>query len=161
MHDFTATSLSGKERSLADFAGEVVLVVNTASKCGFTPQYAGLETLYKGYSEQGFAVLGFPCNQFGSQESGTEEEIGEFCQANYGVSFPMFAKVDVNGKNAHPVYQWLKSEAGGMLGSAIKWNFTKFLVGRDGHVIARYGSNTEPEQIAADIEKALTTEAHA
>ncbi|WP_062079097.1 glutathione peroxidase [Demequina globuliformis] len=156
--DFTATALNGQERTLADFAGEVVLIVNTASKCGFTPQYAGLEKLYSTYGEQGFSVLGFPCNQFGHQEPGEADQIGEFCEANYGVSFPMFAKIDVNGKHTHPVYRWLKSEAGGTLSSAIKWNFTKFLVGRDGHVIARYGSNTEPEQIAADIEKALAAE---
>lgn len=156
--DFTATTLTGEDVSLADFGGQVTLVVNTASQCGFTPQYAGLEELYKRYQDQGFAVLGFPCNQFGHQEPGEAGEIGEFCETHYGVTFPMFAKVDVNGKNAHPLYQWLKSEAGGMLGSAIKWNFTKFLVGRDGHVIARYGSNTEPEQIAADIDKALGAE---
>ncbi|WP_062072307.1 glutathione peroxidase [Demequina sediminicola] len=159
--DFTATTLTGEDRSLNDYAGQVVLVVNTASKCGFTPQFAGLEELYQRYSKDGFTVLGFPCNQFGSQEPGEAEEIGEFCQANYGVTFPMFAKIDVNGKHADPLFTWLKSEAGGMLGSAIKWNFTKFLVGRDGHVISRYGSNTEPEQIAQDIAAALANEGDA
>ncbi|WP_061962622.1 glutathione peroxidase [Demequina flava] len=157
--DFTATTLDGSERALSDFAGEVVLVVNTASKCGFTPQYGGLEDLHKRYSDSGFAVLGFPCNQFGHQEPGQSDEIVEFCDTTYGVTFPMFGKIDVNGKHAHPLYIWLKSEAGGTLGSAIKWNFTKFLVGRDGHVIARYGSNTEPEQIAADIDAALSDKA--
>ena len=131
-------------------------MVNTASKCGFTPQFEGLEKLYATYRDQGFSVLGFPCNQFASQDPGTEAEIGEFCQKNYGVTFPMFAKVDVNGSDAHPLYQWLKSERGGVLGGAIKWNFTKFLVGRDGKVIKRYGSTTTPEAIAGDIEKALT-----
>ena len=153
--DFTATTLTGEERSLADHAGEVVLVVNTASQCGFTPQLAGLETLHESYRERGFTVLGFPCNQFGGQEPGTEEEIGEFCQQNYGVSFPMFAKVDVNGSDEHPLFSWLKGQKGGLLGSRIKWNFTKFLVGRDGAVIGRYSPQTDPAAIADDIEKAL------
>jgi len=156
--DFKATTLNGEERSLSEYDGDVVLVVNTASKCGFTPQYAGLEELHRTYSEQGLRVLGFPCNQFGAQEPGSEEEIGEFCQKNYGVSFPMFAKVDVNGDHEHPLYTWLKSEKGGMLGSRIKWNFTKFLVGRDGTVIARYAPNTEPAELTGDIEKALAAQ---
>lgn len=155
LSDFTATTLTGEEQPLADFAGKVALVVNTASECGFTPQFEGLEKLYGEYEEKGLVVLGFPCNQFGGQEPGDEAQIGEFCQRNYGVSFPMFAKVDVNGADAHPVFDWLKSEKGGLLGSKIKWNFTKFLVGRDGQVIKRYGSTTKPEDIAKDLEEAL------
>ncbi|MEO7449210.1 MAG: glutathione peroxidase [Humibacillus sp.] len=153
--DFTATALTGEERSLVDHAGEVVLVVNTASQCGFTPQLAGLETLHESFRDRGFSVLGFPCNQFGGQEPGSEEEIGEFCQKNYGVSFPMFSKVDVNGADEHPLFSWLKSERGGLLGKRIKWNFTKFLIGRDGAVIGRYSPQTDPAAIADDIEKAL------
>ncbi|HET7801863.1 MAG TPA: glutathione peroxidase [Humibacillus xanthopallidus] len=153
--DFTATTIDGQERSLADYAGQVVLVVNTASKCGFTPQLEGLETLHETYRDRGFTVLGFPCNQFGAQEPGTEEEIGEFCQKNYGVTFPMFAKVDVNGDDEHPLWAWLKSEKGGLLGARIKWNFTKFLVGRDGQVIERFSPQTEPADLATRIEKAL------
>ena len=156
--DFKATTLDGDERSLADYSGDVVLVVNTASACGFTPQYAGLEELYRTFHEQGLTVLGFPCNQFGSQEPGTEEQIGEFCQKNYGVTFPMFAKVEVNGEAEHPLFTWLKSEKGGLLGKQIKWNFTKFLVGRDGEVIARYAPSTEPAELTADIEKALAAQ---
>jgi glutathione peroxidase len=155
LSDFCATTLSGEDQSLSTYAGQVALVVNTASECGFTPQFAGLEELYKSYAEQGLVVLGFPCNQFGGQEPGDESQIGEFCQRNYGVTFPMFAKVDVNGDDAHPLYEWLKSEKGGLLGGKIKWNFTKFLVGRDGEVIQRYGSTTKPDAIAQDIEKAL------
>ena len=153
--DFTATTIDGQERSLADHAGEVVLVVNTASQCGYTPQLAGLESIYQTYRDRGFTVLGFPCNQFGGQEPGTEEEIGEFCQKNYGVSFPMFAKVDVNGDDEHPLWGWLKSEKGGVLGNRIKWNFTKFLVGRDGAVIERFSPQTDPNDLGTDIEKAL------
>ena len=156
--DFKATTLDGEERSLSDYSGDVVLVVNTASACGFTPQYAGLEQLHRTFHEQGLTVLGFPCNQFGSQEPGTEEEIGEFCQKNYGVTFPMFAKVEVNGDAEHPLFTWLKSEKGGLLGKQIKWNFTKFLVGRDGEVIARYAPSTEPAELVADIEKALAAQ---
>ena len=159
LSDFTATTLSGQERDLSDFAGQVVLVVNTASACGFTPQFEGLEKLYDEYEDQGLVVLGFPCNQFGSQESGTEEDISEFCQVNYGVTFPMFAKVDVNGKDAHPLFTWLKGEKKGLFGGKVKWNFTKFLVGRDGQVIKRFGSTTKPEKIAPKIEKALATPA--
>ena len=159
LSDFTATTLTGEERSLSAYAGKVVLVVNTASKCGFTPQYAGLEKLYTELEGDGFVVLGFPCNQFGSQEPGSEDEIGDFCQANYGVSFPMFAKVDVNGPNAHPLFEWLKSEKKGVLGGRVKWNFTKFLVGRDGRVIERYAPNCEPADLADDVQAALAAEA--
>eukprot|EP00918_Siedleckia_nematoides_P034991 GHVU01076065.1.p2 GENE.GHVU01076065.1~~GHVU01076065.1.p2 ORF type:complete len:169 (-),score=48.63 GHVU01076065.1:58-540(-) len=155
LHDFSATTLSGQDKSLGDYEGQVTLIVNTASQCGFTPQYAGLEELHQKYDGQGLSVLGFPCNQFGGQEPGSDEEIGGFCQKNYGVSFQMFSKVDVNGDTAHPLYQWLRSEKSGMLGDKIKWNFTKFLVGKDGQVIKRYGSTTKPEKIAGDIEKAL------
>jgi glutathione peroxidase len=157
LSDFSARTLTGQEQDLAAYAGKVVLIVNTASKCGFTPQFEGLENLYEKYVDQGLVVLGFPCNQFASQDPGSNEEIGEFCQRNYGVSFPMMEKVDVNGDDAHPLYQWLKSEKSGALGSRIKWNFTKFLVGRDGQVIKRYGSTTTPEKIAGDIEKALAS----
>lgn len=155
LSDFTATTLTGEERPLSTYAGDVVLVVNTASKCGFTPQYAGLENLYEELKDEGFVVLGFPCNQFGSQEPGSADEIGEFCQMNYGVSFPMFGKVDVNGDDAHPLFEWLKSEKKGLLGGRIKWNFTKFLVGRDGTPIKRFGSSTRPEKLRGAIEKAL------
>ena len=155
LSDFTATTLTGEEQSLAEYAGRVVLVVNTASRCGFTPQYAGLEELYRDHRDDGFVVLGFPCNQFGSQEPGTEDEIGEFCQINYGVTFPMFAKVDVNGDDEHPLFAWLKSERRGLLGGRIKWNFTKFLVGRDGQVLQRYAPNTEPASLADDVRAAL------
>jgi len=156
LSDFTATTLEGQEQPLSAYAGRVALVVNTASECGFTPQFEGLELLFDKYADQGLVVLGFPCNQFGGQEPGDEEQIGAFCQRNYGVTFPMFAKVDVNGDDAHPLFDWLKSEKGGLLGSKIKWNFTKFLVGRDGQVIQRYGSRTAPEDIAGDIEAALS-----
>ena len=155
LHDFKATALDGREVSLADYAGDVVLVVNTASQCGFTPQLAGLETLHEKYRDRGFSVLGFPCNQFGGQEPGTEEEIGAFCQKNYGVTFPMFAKIDVNGSEEHPLYAWLKSEKGGLLGKKIKWNFTKFLVGRDGQLIGRWAPTTEPSALAGEVEAAL------
>jgi glutathione peroxidase len=153
--DFKATSISGQEVDLSQYAGKAVLVVNTASKCGFTPQYEGLEALYGKYADQGLVVLGFPCDQFGHQEPGSEEEIQEFCQLNYGVSFPMFAKVEVNGDGAHPLYKWLRSQKGGLLGDKIKWNFTKFLIGKDGQVVDRYASTTKPEKLAGDIEKVL------
>ena len=153
--DFTATTLAGAEQSLAEYKDKVVLVVNTASQCGFTPQYAGLEQLYRDYADRGLVVLGFPCDQFGHQEPGDADEIGAFCEKNYGVTFPMFDKIDVNGSDAHPLFGWLKGEKGGVLGSAIKWNFTKFLVGRDGQVIRRYGSTTTPDKIRTDIEQAL------
>jgi glutathione peroxidase len=154
--DFQATSLDGKPVDLARYRGKVLLIVNTASKCGFTPQYQGLETLYRELHPRGLEVLGFPCNQFGSQEPGSEAEIGAFCEKNYGVHFPMFAKVDVNGDAAHPLWKYLKNAAPGVLGTeGIKWNFTKFLVGRDGTVLHRYAPQTKPEDIASDIEKAL------
>jgi glutathione peroxidase len=155
LSDFSATTLDGREQDLADYQGKVVLVVNTASQCGLTPQFAGLETLYEKYVDQGLVILGFPCNQFAGQEPGTAEEIGEFCQRNYGVSFPMFDKIEVNGDDAHPLFQWLRQEKGGVLGSKIKWNFTKFLVGRDGRVIERYAPTTAPDALEGDIEKAL------
>jgi glutathione peroxidase len=153
--DFSATSLEGAPVDFSAYAGKVVLVVNTASKCGFTPQYEGLQKLHEQYADQGLVVVGFPCDQFGHQEPGTEDEIGQFCQRNYGVSFPMMSKIDVNGDDAHPLYKWLKSEKSGLLGGNIKWNFTKYLVGRDGQVIDRYASTTKPEKLAKDIEKAL------
>jgi glutathione peroxidase len=155
LHDFSATSITGEETSLADYAGKVVLVVNTASKCGFTPQYEGLEALQERYQDRGLVVLGFPCDQFAHQEPGTEDEIAEFCTLTYGVSFPMFAKIEVNGSGAHPLYRWLRSQRGGVLGDRIKWNFTKFLVGRDGQVIKRYPPTTKPDKIVGDIEAAL------
>lgn len=155
LSDFTATTLTGDDLALSAYAGKVVLVVNTASKCGFTPQYAGLEALYREFAGDGLVVLGFPCNQFGRQEPGDAEEIGEFCRLNYGVSFPMFAKVEVNGSDAHPLFDWLRREQGGLLGSAIKWNFTKFLIGRDGRVLNRYPPTTKPADLAADIRAAL------
>jgi glutathione peroxidase len=153
--DFSARTLTGEEKPLADYQGQVVLVVNTASKCGFTPQYEGLQELHETYADQGLAVVGFPCNQFGGQEPGDSAEIGEFCQRNYGVGFQMMEKVDVNGPQAHPVYEWLRSQKGGLVGSKIKWNFTKFLIGRDGQVVERYAPTTKPEKLKADIEKAL------
>lgn len=155
LHDFTATTLDGREQPLSAYAGKVVLVVNTASECGFTPQYEGLEQLWQEFKEDGFVVLGFPCDQFGGQEPGTEEEIADFCSRNYGVTFPMFAKVDVNGPDAHPLWTWLREEKGGVLGDDIKWNFTKFLVGRDGTVIRRFAPRTSPAQLAGSIESAL------
>ena len=153
--DFKATAIDGSETDLATYEGQVVLVVNTASQCGLTGQYAGLQELHDSYADQGFTVLGFPCNQFGDQEPGDEEEIGAFCERNYGVTFPMFAKVDVNGDDAHPVFEWLKDEKSGLLGGKIKWNFTKFLVGRDGKVIDRYAPTKEPADLTKDIEAAL------
>ena len=156
IHEFSAERLAGGSQSMADYAGKILLIVNTASHCGLTPQYADLEALYQRYRERGLVVLGFPCNQFGSQEPGEAEEIASFCQKNYGVSFPMFAKIDVNGNDAHPLYQYLKKAAPGLLGSeGIKWNFTKFLVDRQGEVVGRYAPATAPESIASDIEKLL------
>jgi glutathione peroxidase len=151
LYDFTASTLAGEERSLSDYRGKVVLVVNTASKCGFTPQFAGLEKLNATHAEAGLVVLGFPCDQFAHQEFDDAAQIAEFCQLNYGVTFPMFAKIDVNDKQAHPLYKWLRGESGGVLGDAIKWNFTKFLVDRDGRVVRRYGPAVEPSAIEADI----------
>lgn len=155
LSDFQARLLDGSEKDLADYAGQVVLVVNTASKCGFTPQYTGLQQLYEEFGDQGFVVLGFPCDQFAHQEPGTDEEIGAFCERNFGVEFPLFSKIDVNGGNAHPLYGWLKSEKSGILGGRIKWNFTKFLVGRDGKVIDRFGPNRKPEDLREAVEAAL------
>ncbi|HVK29808.1 MAG TPA: glutathione peroxidase [Nocardioides sp.] len=155
LSDFSATSIDGKPVDLSSYDGKVVLVVNTASKCGFTPQYKGLQELQDTYGERGFEVLGFPCDQFGHQEPGDEEEIATFCERNFGVTFPMFAKIDVNGDDAHPLFQWLKKEEGGLLGGKIKWNFTKFLIGRDGQVIDRFAPTTKPEKLTGDIEKAL------
>ena len=155
-HDFTIESISGDDITLANYKDKVVLLVNTASQCGFTPQYDGLEELQKKYSEKNFSVLAFPCNQFGNQEPGSNEEIQEFCSINFQTSFPVMGKIDVNGKNAEPLYDFLKSEKKGLLGSkAIKWNFTKFLVNKDGEVIKRYSPNTEPKDIAQDIEDLL------
>ena len=154
--DFTVHNIQGEPVPLSRYQGQVVLVVNTASACGFTPQFAGLEELHKTYAAQGLAVLGFPCNQFGSQDPGSNEEIASFCQLNYGVDFPMMEKIDVNGAKADPLYQWLTKEAPGLLGSkAIKWNFTKFLVGRDGRVIRRYAPQDAPAKLAGDIAAAL------
>ena len=156
VYDFEARQIDGKPVSLSKFEGKVLLIVNTASQCGFTPQFAGLEALYEKFSNKGLAVLGFPSNQFGHQDPGTNEEIGAFCTKNYGVSFPMMEKIDVNGSGAAPLYKWLVKEAPGFLGStAIKWNFTKFLIGKDGQVIRRYAPLDKPESIAREIEAAL------
>jgi glutathione peroxidase len=155
-YDFDATALDGSPQPLSDWRGKVMLIVNVASKCGFTPQYAGLEQLWRDHGDKGLVVLGFPCDQFGHQEPGNADEIRNFCSLTYDVSFPMFAKVEVNGADAHPLWKWLKDEKGGLLGfDAIKWNFTKFLVGRDGRVIKRYAPTDKPESIARDIDKAL------
>ena len=153
--DFSAARITGQVEELSTYEGKVVLVVNTASKCGFTPQYEGLQELYEQYKDRGLVILGFPCDQFGHQEPGDESEISEFCQLNYGVSFPMFAKIDVNGKDAHPVFEFLRSAKGGVLGDKIKWNFTKFLVDQQGNVVERYASTTKPAKLAKDIEKLL------
>ena len=156
VYEFSATTIDGKPRALADYRGKVLLVVNTASKCGFTPQYKGLEAIYRQFKDRGFAVLGFPCNQFGEQEPGEDATIAEFCERNFGVSFPLFAKVDVNGADAHPLFKHLTTEKKGLLGTgAIKWNFTKFLIGKDGKAIERYAPTTSPEDLVKDIEKAL------
>ena len=152
VHDFHARTIDGRDASLAEHAGKVLLIVNVASKCGFTPQYAGLEALYRKLGDQGFVVLGFPCDQFGHQEPGSEAEISQFCSLNYGVSFPMFAKVEVNGDAAHPLFRHLKSEARGLLGTeAIKWNFTKFLVDQQGRVVTRYAPQDKPEELEKDV----------
>lgn len=154
--DFTVKMPGGRDLSLADKAGKVLLVVNTASKCGFTPQYDGLEALWRKYGDRGFEVLAFPCNQFGGQEPGSAEEIESFCKVNFGVSFPLMSKIEVNGDGADPLYNWLKAEAPGVLGTkGIKWNFTKFLIGRDGKVVRRYAPTDKPERLAADIEALL------
>ena len=156
LYDLPVTAIDGSPTTLAPWRGQVLLVVNVASRCGMTPQYAGLESLYRSYRDRGFTVLGFPCNQFGGQEPGTEAEIQQFCSLTYDVTFPLFAKVEVNGPGTHPLFQHLKHERPGLLGTeAIKWNFTKFLVGRDGTVLKRYAPADTPEQLAADIEAAL------
>ena len=156
IYEFSAKTLAGQPKALADFQGKVLLIVNTASKCGFTPQYAGLQKLHEKYADQGLAVLGFPSNQFGQQEPGDADEIAEFCEINYGVGFPMFEKVEVNGVDAHPLFKHLKSVAPGLLGSeAIKWNFTKFLVAKDGTIFKRYAPQTAPEELQDDIETLL------
>ena len=156
VYDFQAQQITGQPVDLSQNKGQVMLIVNTASACGFTPQFAGLETLHKTYGERGLVVLGFPCNQFGGQDPASNDKIAEFCQLKYGVSFPMMAKVDVNGAAAHPLYQWLCAEAPGLLGTkAIKWNFTKFLVGKDGQVLKRYAPTDTPASLAKDIEAAL------
>ena len=157
IHDFSARDIDGAEQSLAAYRGRVLLVVNVASKCGFTPQYAGLEELYRSYHDDGLTVLGFPCDQFGHQEPGNEAEIRDFCSMQYDITFPLFAKINVNGADAHPLYQWLKGEKPGVFGTAgIKWNFTKFLVGRDGQVIKRYAPTDTPAGLKDDIERALS-----
>lgn len=156
VYDFEAVAIDGKPVPLKRFRGRVLLIVNTASACGFTPQFAGLEALHQQYGDRGLVVLGFPCNQFGAQDPGSDDEIAQFCQVNYGVSFPMMSKIDVNGAQAHPLYQWLTREKPGLLGStAIKWNFTKFLVGKDGQVLGRYAPQDAPASLAKDIEAAL------
>jgi glutathione peroxidase len=156
VHDFTADTLTGKQVKLDDYEGKVLLIVNTASKCGLTPQYKGLEALYETYKDRGLVVLGFPCNQFGSQEPGSADDISSFCEINYGVTFPMFAKIEVNGPGTHPLFAHLKAEGPSFLGTRdLKWNFSKFLVGKDGKVVDRYAPTTTPESIAKDIEKLL------
>ncbi len=154
-YNLEADTLSGKTVSMKDFEGKAVLVVNTASKCGLTPQYEGLEKLYQEFRDEGLVILGFPCNQFGKQEPGSAEDIQEFCQVNYGVSFPMFAKVDVNGSDAHPIFQYLKSKLGGLLGRSIKWNFTKFLIDREGRPVKRFAPTTQPHKMERAIRKVL------
>lgn len=159
IYNFSAPALDGREISLAQYRGQVLVIVNTASKCGFTPQYAGLEALYRQYIDRGVVVLGFPCNQFGAQEPGTSADIAQFCESNYEISFPLFARIDVNGADAHPLYKFLKSERSGILGvlglGGIKWNFTKFLVNREGKVVGRYAPTTTPSQLAPEIDKLL------
>jgi glutathione peroxidase len=155
IYDFTASSLAGEDVPLKRYEGQVLLIVNTASACGFTPQYKGLEALQRGFGARGFSVLGFPCNQFGSQEPGNAKQIEQFCATNYAVSFPLFAKIEVNGGGAHPLYQYLKSEKSGLLGSSIKWNFTKFLIDRSGKVVARHAPTTSPEALTSEIEALL------
>jgi glutathione peroxidase len=155
VYDFSAKLNNGEEKSLADYRGKVLLIVNTASQCGNTPQYKGLEELYRKYREQGLEILAFPCNQFGRQEPGSDEDIRGFCERNYQVTFPLFSKIEVNGEGAHPLYKYLKSEAGGLITDGIKWNFTKFLVGRDGQVLDRVAPFVKPKEIEDDIAKAL------
>ncbi len=159
VYDFSAKLNSGEEKQLGDYRGKVLLIVNTASKCGFTPQYQGLEELYKQFGKRGLEILGFPCDQFGHQEPGSDEQIQSFCELNFGVTFPLFSKINVNGVNQHPLYKYLKSEATGLIGDSIKWNFTKFLVSRSGKVLERYAPTTTPAQISDDIAKALKSKA--
>jgi len=154
-YDFSATAIDGTEQMLADYKGKVLLVVNTASECGYTGQYKGLEKVYQEYVDRGLVVLGFPCDQFGNQEPGNDAEIGAFCEKNFGVTFPLFSKVDVNGGDAHPLFKWMRSEKKGALGTKIRWNFTKFLIDADGNVVKRYSTRTVPADIKADIEKLL------
>ncbi len=157
VYNFSANTITGDSKSLSDYQGKVLLIVNTASKCGLTPQFKGLEELYQAYKDNGLEILGFPCNQFASQDPGSESEIAEFCQLNYGVSFPMFAKIEVNGDSTHPLYQYLKQEAPGLMGSkSIKWNFTKFLVNGEGKVLKRFAPTDAPEKLTADIQKLLS-----
>ena len=155
VYDFSATAITGEDRKLADYRDKLLLIVNVASKCGFTPQYAGLEKLWRDHKDEGLVILGFPCDQFGHQEPGDEKEIADFCSLTYDVTFPMFCKIEVNGSGAHPLYKWLKDEHGGLLGGAIKWNFTKFLVGRDGNVLDRFAPTTTPESLEPKITAAL------
>jgi len=156
VYDFSARDIKGKEVAMANYRGKVLLIVNTASKCGFTPQFEGLQALYSEFGDRGLEVLGFPCNQFLSQDPGNDDSISQFCSLNYGVSFPMFAKIDVNGSGAHPLFAYLKKEAKGLMGSEkVKWNFTKFLVNRDGQVVRRYAPTVKPEDIKADIEELI------
>ena len=155
VHEFSAKTINGEEKELADYKGKALLIVNTASECGFTPQFEGLQKLYDEYNEKGLEILGFPCNQFGGQDPGSDEEISEFCSMNYGVTFPMFSKVDVKGDQAHPLFRYLTEETKGILGDQIKWNFTKFLVDPDGNVVNRFSPQTKPENITKDIEKVL------
>lgn len=157
VHEHSAALLNGESKSLSDYAGKVLLIVNTASQCGFTPQYKALQALYEQYKDRGFEVLGFPCNQFGKQEPGSSEEIASFCEINFGVTFPLFEKIDVKGPHIHPVFQYLTQNAGGFLTDTIKWNFTKFLIDKQGHVVSRYAPTTTPDKIATDIEQQLAT----
>ncbi len=155
VYEFKVQDIAGNEVSLADYKGKALLIVNTASKCGFTPQFKELEALYKTYKEEGLEILGFPCNQFASQDPGNNAEIMSFCSLNYDVTFPMFSKIDVNGENAHPLYQYLRKETGGFLGDSVKWNFTKFLVDKEGNVVDRFASTKAPNKLSKDIEKVL------
>ncbi|MCC2325993.1 MULTISPECIES: glutathione peroxidase [Bacillus cereus group] len=156
VYDFSAKTITGKDKSLKDYEGKALLIVNVASKCGFTPQYKGLQEIYDKYKDQGLEILGFPCNQFGGQEPGTEADITSFCELNYGVNFPMFAKVDVKGDKAHPLYTYMTEQAPGLLGmKAVKWNFTKFLIGKDGKVVGRFAPQTKPVDLEVEIEKVL------
>ncbi|MDA3130524.1 glutathione peroxidase [Aliibacillus thermotolerans] len=155
IYDYTVTTIHGEEKSLKNYEGQVLLIVNTASKCGFTPQFEELQQLYEKYRNEGFVVLGFPCNQFGNQDPGTNEEIESFCKMNYGVTFPMFAKIDVNGENAHPLYKYLTKETSGILSDKIKWNFTKFLINREGKVVDRFAPQVKPHTLESNIEKEL------